>query len=325
MSMASGSTTADYLVDRRRMRRKLLFWRIVGFLLVALIVVGIGLRATGSRGAGTLVPHIARVKISGLITGDEKTLKLLSDVEASSAKGLILDIDSPGGTTVGAEKVYDAIRAVAAKKPVVAEIETLGASGAYIAALGADHIVARGNSLVGSIGVLFEFPNFSSLLDKVGVSVEKIKSAPLKAEPDGFTPTSDAARAAIAALVTDSFDWFKALVKDRRAMTDAELAVVDDGRVFTGRQSLPLKLIDQVGTEKEAVAWLETKGVAKGLPVRDWEPRRSRGPFDLFGTAASVARAFDAPAVADLLGSLAGPGRTPTSGLLAIWGGAPQG
>lgn len=320
MSMAP----ADYFIDRRRMRRKLLFWRILGFALVALIVVGLTVRATSNRGAGTLVPHIARVKISGLITGDEKTIKLLRDIGGSRASALILDIDSPGGTTVGAEKVYDEIRAIAAKKPVVAEIGTLGASGAYIAALGADHIVARGNSLVGSIGVLFEFPNVSKLLDTVGVSVEKIKSAPLKAEPDGFTPTSDAARAAIASLVADSFDWFKGLVKDRRGMTDEQLAVVDDGRVFTGRQSLPLKLIDEIGTETQAVAWLESKGVVKGLPVRDWEPKGNRGPFSLFSAAARVAQAFDATTLAAVLDGVATPGQAPTNGLLAVWQGGPQ-
>lgn len=324
MSMAPGSS-ADYLIDRRRLRRKLLFWRVAGFALLALIVIGLALRATSSRSAATLVPHIARVKITGLITGDEKVLKLLRDVGESKATGVILEIESPGGTTVGSEKVYDEIRAVAAKKPVVAEIGTLGASGAYIAALGADHIVARGNSLVGSIGVLFEFPNFSKLLDTVGVSVEKIKSAPLKAEPDGFTPTSDAARAAIAALVADSFDWFKGLVKDRRGMSDAELAAVDDGRVFTGRQSLPLKLIDQIGTEKDAVSWLETKGVAKGLPVRDWEPAKDRGMFGLLGTAAAVAEVFDSTAVASIFRALATPVELKDGGLLAIWHETPHG
>jgi protease IV len=322
MSMAPAS--ADYFADRRRLRRKLLFWRVAGLVLLALIVVGLTLRATSNRGIGTLGPHIARVKISGLITGDEKTIKLLRDVGSSRASGLILDIDSPGGTTVGAEKVYDEIRAIAAKKPVVAEISTLGASGAYIAALGADHIVARGNSLVGSIGVLFEFPNVSKLLDTVGVSVEKIKSAPLKAEPDGFTPTSDAARAAIAALVTDSFDWFKGLVKDRRGMTDEQLAAVDDGRVFTGRQSLPLKLIDEVGTETQAVAWLESKGVAKGLPVRDWEPKSSRSPFSLLGAASRLAMSSGATTLASVLDALATPGQANVSGLVAVWQGASQ-
>ena len=324
MSLASGPSTADYLVDRRRLRRKLLFWRIAGFVLAAAIVIGLALQATRSRGAGTLVPHIARVKITGLITGDERTLKLLKDVEGSPATGVILDIESPGGTTVGSEKLYDQIRSLAAKKPVVAEVESLAASGAYIAALGADHIVARGNSLVGSIGVLFEFPNFSKLLDTIGIGVEKIKSAPLKAEPDGFSPTSDAARAAIAALVADSFDWFKGLVKERRGMSDAELAAVDDGRVFTGRQGLPLKLIDQIGSEKEAVAWLESKGVAKGLQVRDWEPRNSRGPLSWLGMAANLAEICQAHAVAVVLRNLTTIEGTHVDGLQFVWHGTPQ-
>ena len=100
----------------------------------------------------------------------------------------------------------------------------MAASGAYIAALGADRIFVRGNSIVGSIGVLVEYPNVSGLMDKVGVKLESIKSSPLKAAPNGFEPTSDEARAAMAALVADSFDWFKALVKERRHLSDDELA-----------------------------------------------------------------------------------------------------
>lgn len=322
--MSTTTNSADYLLDRRRLRRKLLFWRSAGFVLLALIVVVIAFRATSSRGAATFVPHIARISISGLITGDDQTLEMIKDVGASAASGVIVDIDSPGGTTVGSERVYDALRAVAAKKPMVAEIHTLGASGAYIAALGADHIIAYGNSLVGSIGVLFEFPNVSKLLDTVGVSVEKIKSSPLKAEPDGFTPTSDAAKAAINALVVDSYGWFKGLVQTRRGMSDAELAAVDDGRVFTGRQSVPLKLIDQIGTEKDSVAWLESKGVAKGLPVRDWKRRKS-GFLGMFGMASAAAEAFGAPELAHVLDLVAGwETQRPMSGLQAVWSASPR-
>ena len=323
--MSTTTTSADYLLDRRRLRRKLLFWRTAGFVLLALIVAGLALRATSSRGAAVLVPHIARISISGLITGDDRTLAMIKDVGDSAATGVIVDIDSPGGTTVGSERVYDALRAVAAKKPTVAEIHTLGASGAYIAALGTDHIVAYGNSLVGSIGVLFEFPNFSKLLDTVGVSVEKIKSAPLKAEPDGFTPTSDAARAAINDLVVDSYGWFKTLVQTRRGLSDAELAAVDDGRVFTGRQSVPLKLIDQIGTEKDSVAWLESKGVAKGLPVRDWKKRKDRF-FGLLGMASATAELCGAPRLAELI-DLAATWQVqrPMDGLQALWIASPRG
>ncbi len=323
MSMSSGST-ADYLVDRRRLRRKVTFWRVAAVLVAAAAVLAFALEGR-ARLANDFTPHIARVKIGGVITGDEETLKILRDVGSSKASALILQIESPGGTTVGSERIYDEIRKVAAKKPVVAEVDTLAASGAYIAALGADHIVAYGNSLVGSIGVLFQFPNVSGLLDKVGVKVEEVKSAPLKAAPNGFEPTSDAARAALAALVDDSFTWFKDLVKTRRGMTDAELAAVDDGRVFTGRQGLPLKLIDEIGTEANAIAWLETtKNVSKGLPVRDYRPSHARGPFGLFTEAAGVVDSLGWPSVALVMRQFAANAEVPRlDGLVSVWQGIP--
>lgn len=320
MSITSGST-ADYLVDRRRLRRRLLFWRIAAFVIAALALLAFGLQATMRQGAGTLVPHVAKLKIEGVITGDDRTVNLLEAIGKSAATALILEIDSPGGTTVGAERLYDAIRKVAARKPVVATVATLAASGGYIAALGADHIVARGNSLVGSIGVLFEYPNVTGLLDKLGVQVETVKSAPLKASPNFFEPTSPAARDALASLVTDSFDWFKALVKDRRAMSDAELAAVVDGRVFTGRQGLPLKLIDQLGAEDDAVRWLETeKHIAKDLPIRAWKSERGLGRFGFFGRAAALASALGWPSAAAVLGTADRLDGAPAlDGLVSVW------
>ena len=322
MSMSTGSA-ADYLVDRRRIRRKLTFWRVVAGVVLVLAIVALGAKGRTSF-AERVTPHIARVKIGGLITGDDETLRLLHDVETSQASALILQIESPGGTTVGSERVYDAIRKVAAKKPVVATVDTLAASGAYIAALGADHIVAYGNSLVGSIGVLFQFPNVSGLLDKIGVKVEEVKSAPLKAAPNGLEPTSDAARAALAALVADSFDWFKGLVKSRRNMSDAELAAVDDGRVFTGRQGLPLKLVDELGTEEDAVKWLEgDRHVAHSLPIRDYKPKGRGGFLGFLSASAGMAEALglhDVGRVAATLGTVAD--RPRLDGLLAVWQGA---
>src|SRR4029450_12107078 len=107
------------------------------------------------------------------------------------------------------------------------------ASGGYITAIAADHIIAQRTSLVGSIGVLFQIPNFTDLMKAVGVKVEEIKPSPLKAAPNGFEPTSPEARAAIDALVKDSYGWFRGLVKDRRGMDDAQIEKVADGRVFT--------------------------------------------------------------------------------------------
>ena len=266
--------------------------------------------------------HIARLTISGLITGDASTLKLIRDVEDSkAAAAAIVTINSPGGSTEGAEALYDEIRRLAEKKPVVAVVGSMAASGGYIAALAADRIFVRGNSLVGSIGVLVEYPNVSGLMDKVGVKLESIKSSPLKAVPNGFEPTSEEARAAMATLVADSFSWFKGLVRERRGLSDDELARVDDGRVFTGRQGLPLKLVDAIGGEREAIKWLETaKGVAKDLPVRDWTASGGFAGFKITSLAAWAADAVGLPSLASALrrGEWARDG-VPVDGLVSIW------
>ncbi len=279
---------ADYLVERRLLLRRLSFWRVAAFGAAAIGLLILGLRLLD--GALNFAPHIARLSIDGLITGDRETLKLISKIEESDAAAVLVSIDSPGGTTTGAERLYEAIRRLSAKKPTAAVVGTLAASGGYIVALGTDQIVARGNSLVGSIGVLVEYPNFTKLLDTIGVKVEDVKSSPLKASPNGFEPTTPEARAALASIVEDSFAWFKALVKQRRGLTDPQLAAVDDGRVFTGRQGLNLHLVDRLGGEREAIVWLEQeKSVPKGLKVRDWKKSSSLGRLRLFSFAARAA------------------------------------
>ena len=277
---------AELLIDRRRLRRKLSLWRVLGIggLVVAIGAVGYRVRSgTEGMGFSAVRPQIARISVGGFIAGSEATTKLIERVrDASAVQGVVVSISSPGGTTTGSEELHRNLRALAEKKPMVAFVDGTAASGAYIAAIAADHIVARETALVGSIGVLFQYPDVSGLLDKVGVKVESVKSAPLKAEPSGFAPTSPEARAALAAVVGDTFAWFKGLVADRRKMDDAQLATVSDGRVFSGRQSLPLKLVDELGGERQAIAWLEnTKGVTKGLPVRDWKPK-SESDFQLW-------------------------------------------
>ncbi len=313
------TSAADYLVDRRRLRRQVGFWRVAAFAAAALVVLAVAARWWGPAGLGQA--HIARLTISGVITGDEATLKLIRQVADSKAAAAIVTINSPGGTTEGSEVLYEELRRLAAKKPVVAVVETMAASGAYIAALGADRIFVRGNSIVGSIGVLVEFPNVSGLMDKVGVKLESIKSSPLKAAPNGFEPTSEEARAAMAALVADSFSWFKDLVKERRHLSDDELARVDDGRVFTGRQGLPLKLADAIGGEREAIQWLKSeKGVAKDLPVRDWRAQTGLAGWKLTSLAAAAADALGLRPIAIALrrGEWAGEGG-PVDGLVSIW------
>jgi protease-4 len=300
------SSTADYLLDRRRMSRQVTTWRAVAFGVVALALIGLGWRFAGAAGEGS---HIAKLRISGIITGDRATLDALRDIAKSHASAVILDINSPGGGTTGSEEIYEAIRHVAANKPTVAVVSSLGASGAYIAAIATDRIFVRQTTLIGSIGVLAQYPNVSGLLDKLGVKYESIKSSPLKAAPNGFEPTSEAARAAIAAVIEDSFEWFKALVRERRGMSEEELARVDDGRVFTGRQSLPLKLADALGGDAEAVDWLTAnKGVPKNLAVRDYTPGSRLGGWRLTSLVETVLGRYWGMTVGQ-----------PVDGLVSIW------
>ncbi|PZQ17234.1 MAG: signal peptide peptidase SppA [Ancylobacter novellus] len=311
---------ADAILDRRSLRRRLAFWRIgaIGLVAVAIVVgalaYGVGRdRAEGPRGA-----HIAKVAISGVIFDDEKRSKLLADLAKSDARGVMLMIDSPGGGVTASEDIYEAVRLIAKDRPVVAVVGTLAASGGYVAAIATDHIIARKTSITGSIGVLAQYPNFTGLLKTVGVEVESVKSSPLKAAPSGVEPTSPEARKALEALILDSYAWFKGIVGERRGLDGAALAAVSDGRVFSGRQAIDLKLVDEIGGEPEALAWLGTKGVETSLPVREWKPKKD-GPFGLgaYGVAATVA---DAMGLEQLAAALRRTGEgVVLDGVLAIW------
>lgn len=320
--------SSDHMIDRRKLRRKLGFWRLAAIGAGAVAALAVFMAASGVESTSKTTPHIARIAIEGVITGDKETIDVIKNIGESQASAVLVTIDSPGGTTAGAEKLYDELRRLAEKKPTVAVVGTLAASGGYIAALAADQIVARGNSLVGSIGVLFQFPNFQKLLETVGVKVEEVKSSPLKASPNGFEPTSEAARAAFADLVGDSYAWFKDLVKQRRKLDEAELAKVADGRVFTGRQAGPLKLVDLLGGEREAIEWLETnKGVAKKLPLRDWKKKSGLERLGLVEGAAGLADALGYPALASRLlqavqTAASGAEHASLDGLVAIWHGS---
>jgi len=318
------SLDSDLIVDRRRIRRKLTFWRVAAAIVAIAAIVAVGLVVVRGRGGLVTSGSIARINIEGLIRSDQDRVEALDRLADSRAAAVIVHINSPGGTTAGSEQLYNALTRVKAKKPLVVVVEGLAASGGYITAIAADHIIAQQTSLVGSIGVLFQFPNFTDLLKTVGVKVEEVKSSPLKAAPNGFEPTSPEARAALDSLVKDSYAWFRGLVKERRGMDDALLDKVADGRVFTGHQAVDLKLIDQLGDERTAIAWLVAqKGVKKDLPVRDYKLAPRFGDLTFLRTAASITLdALGLPSIARQIehaGSMQAVDRLGLDGMLALW------
>jgi protease IV len=239
------------------------------------------------------------------------------------ARAVILHVDSPGGTTAGSEQLFNALGRLREKKPLVVVVDSLAASGGYITALAGDHIVAQQTSLVGSIGVLFQYPNVGDLLSKLGVKMEAVKSTPLKAAPDGFEPTSPEARAALDSIIQDSYSWFKSIVRDRRHLDDSQMQTAADGRVFTGHQAIDLKLVDELGDERTALAWLgKEKKVDTNLPVRDYDlhSRFSDLTF-LHAAALAVLNAIGLNNLAERLEwTAAGAmGGFNLDGLLALW------
>jgi protease-4 len=273
--MAEKSTdplVRDFYEERRRKWRRSAFWR--GFLIAAVLALIVGFFVFGR----SAMPYdrIARFEVTGMILDDPERDALLEEIaEDDHARALILRINSPGGTTAGSEALFASVRAIAAKKPVVAVLSELAASGGYVAAISADHIVARGNTLTGSIGVIMEYPTFTDLMSKVGIGYETVRSSELKAEPSPFRPTNPEARALDQAMIDESFAWFRGLVGERRGLAGEKLDTVATGGVFTGRVALANGLVDEIGGEPEAIAWLESRDPAlAGLEVTDSEVAR---------------------------------------------------
>lgn len=309
----------ETVLDRRRLRRSVGLWR---GLAISALALAAGAYAFGGDRLADLAgtKQIARVAIEGTIFENREQLKLLKRIaDAKHVEGVVLYINSPGGTTAGGEALYLALRELAKSKPVVAQFGTVAASAGYIIGLGADHIVARGNTITGSIGVLMQWPEFADLLARIGIKVNEVKSGPLKASPSPFQPMDEQSRKVTEEMIQDGFKWFLSLVEGRRGIDPRSVPGLAEGRVFSGRQAVDLKLVDEIGGEIEAVRWLEEKrNVRKDLKVVDWKPKADQGGWLGFGFS-GLAERLGAGAVAELLGrdrSIAGLG---LDGLVSVW------
>ena len=277
------SMDADAIADRRRLKRRLVLWRLLA---IVAIVAAVGFPYWRDGAGLALGDRVAQIDVVGVITDDENRLQAIRRLGTDpSVKAVIVRIDSPGGTVVGGEELYRALRDVAASKPLVAVIGGTGASAGYMTALAADRILARENSITGSIGVVLQTFQLTELLNKLGIDPAVFKSSPLKDQPNPFEPITAEARAAVQAVVDDTYRWFVELVAQRRALSPVAALQLADGRIYTGRQAASLNLIDGVGGIEDARAWLaETKGVGRDLPLRRVVPAGTLEiPTSIFG------------------------------------------
>jgi protease-4 len=273
---------SDSLIDRQRLKRSLLFWRVVAVLALVLAAI-VAVPHDGGVGGR----HIARYKIEGTIGDGQEQVEALDKLgRDGNVAAVLLHLDTPGGEVGGGEGIHDAVERLAKTKPVVAVMDGTAASAGYMIAVAAPHIVARESTLTGSIGVILEAGDISGLLDKIGVKADQLVSGPLKGQPSFTQPMSPAGRDYLQSLVMDLYDQFVGLVARGRHMDPAKVRTLADGRAYTGRQAQSLGLVDEIGGEPEALKWLQTKrNVASDLPVRDvlkgtWAQRMVQSSLD---------------------------------------------
>jgi len=311
---------AESVIDRRRLKRRLTAWRIAAVVLGLVLLGAFVLSDQGNGGPGGILPHVARVTVTGIITDDRKMNELLDKVaKADQVKAVILDINSPGGTTTGGEAMYDAVRRLAEKKPVVAVCGTLATSAAYIVALASDRIFVYGNTITGSVGVIFQWAEVTELLHTLGIKVEEVKSGPLKAVPSPFEPLDERARAVTEEMVQDSKVWFFGLVSDRRKIEPSSVPGLTDGRIYSGRQAVELKLVDQIGDERAAMNWLtKERKVPKGLRIIDWKPpEESAGLFGWLFQSVAASIGVSAERIAGIASHISATLKL--DGLVSVW------
>ena len=256
----------DRYLDRRRLKRSRGWWRVIAIFSI-LVVFGI---VFGDFDQLKGRNHVAVIDIKNIIVDDpDRNAKLKVIAADPKAKALIIRINTPGGTVVGAESLYNLLRLVGARKPVVAVMRELATSAGYMVALGADHIVARQSTITGSIGILMQSTDITELLGKFGIKPEAVKSSPLKAQPNPFEPFSNDAREVTQEIISDIHAMFINLVAERRKMNRTKAINLSNGRIYTGRQAFANGLIDSLGGEKEARQWLATaKGIKKDTPLK---------------------------------------------------------
>lgn len=254
--------TATFLnvINLDRARRR---WRRVALLVTAILAIIWLWNSDHSPNED----HIAVVQITGFIDTTLTQQQSLNDIaQSKEAKALLVYIDSPGGSVTGGMGLFHGLRAVATQKPVTVVMGNMAASAGYLAALGADHIVANEATITGSIGVLMPLVDATGLAQKLGIKSEEITSGKLKTVTSPLYKRSLSDTAYLQDTVNDLNAMFLTKVKERRKPTPETMKLISDARVLSGRTAKALGLVDELGGYAQALAWLRSKGIDKDLP-----------------------------------------------------------
>ena len=202
---------------------------------------------TGKEGVGI-------VDLRGLIVSSEQVLKHLTEFRNNpEVKSIVLRIESPGGAVGAAQEIYEEVKRTNEVKPVIASMGSMGASGGYYAALGAENIIANPGTMTGSIGVIVKFPNLEGLFEKIGYKSEVIKSGALKDIGASNRAITDEERRLMQDLIDNVYNQFVRDIAEARALPLETVGELADGRIFTGEQAFEVGLIDSLGNFTDAI------------------------------------------------------------------------
>lgn len=262
------------------MRNVLVSLVILMLLFLALIVgIGIGFMISGETGFGSVGEKVAVLRVEGIIIDSQAYLESLSLIKKDeSVKALVVRVNSPGGAVAPSQEIYASIKELREKIPVVASIETVGASGGYYIALAAQKIFANPGSITGSIGVIMHFMNYRELLNWAKVDVETVKSGKFKDIGSPLRGLDETEKRYMQELIDNVHSQFKLVVSKGRGMGLGKVNLIADGRVFTGEQAKKLNLVDELGTLGDAIRLAGTLGGIKGEPNVIYYPKQ-RGGF----------------------------------------------
>ncbi|MEC7854388.1 MAG: signal peptide peptidase SppA [Candidatus Neomarinimicrobiota bacterium] len=257
-------------------------WWGLGSLFISVIIFKIGEASAKSNLEGN-GKKVGIVKINGPILSSDAIVSQLEKLKnRNDISAIVIRIDSPGGLVAPTQEIYEKVKSIRGIKPIVSSMGSVAASGGYYVALGADTLIANPGTIVGSIGVIMNYPVATELLGKVGIKFETVKSGGLKDVGSYSREVTEADRRHLNDMVNDIHNQFIDAVKDNRAINKSELIKLADGRVFTGLQSKNLGLIDLLGTYEEAVSLAGVLGKIKGVPKTIQINKKNSSLIDMF-------------------------------------------
>lgn len=277
--------TPDQIVERLKLKRQMHNWRLIAVIIAVALILTVFSEASNKAAGVSVSSYIARVKIDGAIENDRDRISILEDIEKNNAiKAVILHIDSPGGTVVGGEALYNAFRKISEKKPVVTVMGDVAASAAYMTSVATDYLIAHQGTMTGSIGVIAQSFEVTELANKLGVKFHTFRTSPLKGGPIPTEELSPEMKQSMYETLFDIYDMFYEMVATRRSkIPEEKLRALANGAVFTGRQALENGLIDAIGDESAALLWLQNvKKLDKNLAVRDIALENEKAKFEKF-------------------------------------------